>query len=168
MRIKIFESARWTISGKYSLDTSSCPTSNDRASCTSSSTGTLGGNRNHCDYAGKGGRADSCPRDAVSGWCCGGVRDVCRCDHLSPSRRMWDVPVLKTTLSMTAPIDTYADHYNYVAAGTGSMVNLTSGQSRLEVTLAVEKSQVLLVPFRQSTPPRLEVRHQLGWLSLLT
>ena len=52
---------------------------------------------------------------------------------------VWDVPVLKATLSMTAPIDTYADHYNYVAAGTGSMVNLTSGQSRLEVTLAVEK-----------------------------
>ena len=51
---------------------------------------------------------------------------------------VWDVPVLKATLSMT-PIDTYADHYNYVAAGTGSMVNLTSGQSRLEVTLAVEK-----------------------------
>ena len=52
---------------------------------------------------------------------------------------VWDVPVLKATLSMTAPIDTYADHYNYVAAGTGSMVNLTSGKSRLEVTLAVEK-----------------------------
>ena len=51
----------------------------------------------------------------------------------------WDVPVLKATLSMTAPIDTYAQHYNYVAAGTGTMVNLTSGQSRLEVTLAVEK-----------------------------
>jgi hypothetical protein len=58
---------------------------------------------------------------------------------------VWDVPVLQATLSLSAPIDTYEDHYNYVAAGTGSIVNYTSGQSKLEVTLAVMRESG--VPF---------------------
>ncbi len=47
------------------------------------------------------------------------------------------VPVLHPTFPRPAPIDTYVEHFNYVAAGTGRIVNHTAGQSLLEVKLAV-------------------------------
>ena len=50
----------------------------------------------------------------------------------------WGVPVLQATLSLSAPIDTYVEHFNYVAAGAGRIVNHTAGQSLLEVKLAVQ------------------------------
>lgn len=74
-----------------------------------------------------------------------------RCDSsnvVSFGGGTWTFPTFEAELQLSVPVDSYVDHYNYVAFGTGRHVNITAGRSRLSISVLPQRTPPTSTAFR--------------------